>query len=458
MSRDILSKIAGGFLPNGNTVDTSGLQVQGTDTLQSWFDVSGLATATIGMAGLMLAEYIEQALGRNPDVTVDQRLASLWFGFTLRPVGWELPPAWDPIAGDYQARDGWIRLHTNAPHHREAAFSVLGRQPDRVATQDAVRKWAAADLEAAVVDEGGCAAAMQSLEQWREHPQGRAVHSDPLVFWQEHQPVAAQQGGTNIGRPLSGVRVLDLTRVLAGPVAGRFLAGYGAEVLRIDPPHWNEPGVIPEVTLGKRCAGLDLRLPSDRATFRKLLAKADIFLHGYRPGALESLGFGADELCAINPQLIDVSLNAYGWSGPWKGRRGFDSLLQMSSGIAEFGMRQAGAERPVPLPVQALDHATGYLLAASALHALARRNAAGAVLSARLSLARVAHLLSATARNDCGPAFPPLADRDFGHSVERTDWGPAHRVKFPLSVGTAKAAWDYGANNLRTATAAWLGT
>lgn len=160
-------------------------------------------------------------------------------------------------------------------------------------------------------------------------------------------------------RPLAGIKVLDFTRVLAGPVATRFLAGLGADVLRIDPPEWDEPGVVPDVILGKRCARLDLHTAEDRRVFEALLARADIVVHGYRPGAMARLGYDEGERRTINPGLVDVSLCAYGWTGPWAGRRGFDSLVQMSIGIAEAGMRWQQAERPVPLPVQALDHATG---------------------------------------------------------------------------------------------------
>jgi crotonobetainyl-CoA:carnitine CoA-transferase CaiB-like acyl-CoA transferase len=134
-------------------------------------------------------------------------------------------------------------------------------------------------------------------------------------------------------------------------VATRFLAGLGAEVLRVDPPGWEEPSLEPEVTLGKRCARLDLRGSEGRARLRALLKAADIIVHGYRPDALESLGFGVAERRMLRPGLVDVSLSAYGWSGPWALRRGFDSLVQMSSGIAHEGARTVGSPRPRPLPV-----------------------------------------------------------------------------------------------------------
>ncbi len=198
---------------------------------------------------------------------------------------------------------------------------------------------------------------------------------------------------------------------MPAPIAGRFLAAYGAQVLRIDPPDWEEPGVVPEVTLGKRCAGLDLTQQGDRETFERLLGEADIVLHGYRAGALDGLGYDEEARRRINPNLIDVSLNAYGWTGPWKDRRGFDSLVQMSSGIAHQGMIWSGKDKPTPLPVQALDHATGYLMAAAAITGLTGRLLVGSTMTAKLSLARTAHLL--VSHRDTGDitAMPPETPR-----------------------------------------------
>jgi len=227
---------------------------------------------------------------------------------------------------------------------------------------------------------------------------------------------------------LAGIKVLDLTRVLAGPVASRFLAGLGADVLRIDPPTWNEPGVVPDVTLGKRCARLDLQVKADRELFEGLLKDADILLHGYRADALERLGYGLAERQLLAPGLIDVCLNAYGWSGPWQNRRGFDSLVQMSSGIAEAGMHWQHADKPTPLPLQALDHATGYLMAASAIKLLVQRLSDGLGGSARLSLARTAKLLIGAGAGTDEP-LRAEEESDQGLLVEQTPWGPAHRGK-----------------------------
>jgi CoA-transferase family III len=429
------------------------VHLNGRDSLPSAFAVTALASAAIGAAALTVSDLLA-AVGSAPPVVVDRRLASLWFGLSIRPIGWTLPSPWDPIAGDYLAADGWIRLHTNAPRHRAAALAVLGSNAERPAVTKAVKTWSAEALERAVVAAGGCAAAMRTVPEWSAHPQGRAVAEEPLIAF---SPAGAAPSGwrPTVARPLAGIRVLDLTRVLAGPVATRFLAGYGADVLRIDPPDWDEPAVEPEVTLGKRCARLDLRQVSDRTVFERLIAGADLFVHGYRPEALGALGLGEAVRRAINPGLIDVRLDAYGWSGPWKNRRGFDSLVQMSTGIAAAGMAWRRADKPVPLPVQALDHATGYLMAAAAVRGLALRLREGQATSVRLSLARTAALLIGAPRDGAEPEALSPADADYSAAIETADWGPAHRALPPTSVAGAAMLWTRPASRLGSAPAAW---
>ena len=422
--------------------------------LPSAFAVTDLACASIAAAGQAISELVNQHTGRLPEVEVDQRLASFWFATSIRPIGWQLPPLWDPVAGDYATQDGWIRLHTNAPHHRAAAESVLGACADRAAMAAKVAQWASKDLEQAVVEAKGCAAEMRSWTQWQQHPQGLAVNTEPLVQFTHQQDENPETWQGSVTQPLAAINVLDLTRVLAGPTASRFLAGLGANVLRIDPPTWNEPGVVPEVTLGKRCARLDLHDPADRSVFEQLLKDADILLHGYRADALEQLGFGAERRRQLAPGLIDVCLNAYGWSGPWQNRRGFDSLVQMSSGIAEAGQRWKHADIPTPLPVQALDHATGYLMAASAIRLLTERLKTGRGGSARLSLARTAKLLIEH-EPGTSEALRAEDERDQGLQVEQTPWGPAHRLQPPLKISGTPVMWALPATELGSHRPQW---
>ncbi|TCD06431.1 acyl-CoA transferase [Erythrobacteraceae bacterium CFH 75059] len=430
------------------------LSVTGTESLPSCFPVTDLAVASIGAAGLALADLMA-AQGQTVRVEVDRRMASLWFDFTIAPLGWELPNAWDPIAGDYEAHDGWIKLHTNAPHHKQAALSVLDCEPDRDAVSAAIAERSSQELETAIVAAGGCAAVMRSHVEWQEHPQGRAVIAEPLVHWGEAGSDIPSAWRPKLDRPLAGLRVLDLTRILAGPIATRFLAGFGADVLRIDPPDWDEPAIAPDVTLGKRCTRLNLRRQPDREVFEHLLSEADVLVHGYRRDALEALGLGPVARQAIRPGLIDVSLNAYGHSGPWANRRGFDSLVQLSSGIAAAGMVWRSSDRPVSLPVQALDHATGYLMAAAVIIGVRARLSGSTQRKARLSLARTAELLFAARGEPTTGDFPPAARTDYASATEFTPWGPALRLKSPLKLSNCDMRWERPAQKLGSAGAHW---
>lgn len=441
------------------------LSVSSDQTLPSCYQTTELASSSFMVAAIALAEFYNDCDKRPPitKINVDNRLASLWFNNSLVPLDWELQGLWDSVAGDYACADGWIRLHTNAPHHKLAALSILKCEDSRDAVASCVINWTGSKLEQAIVNAGGCAAQMRSANEWNKHPQGMAVAQEPLIAWSEkHVEYSGQSQPTT--QPLSGLRVLDLTRVLAGPISTRFLAAYGADVLRIDPESWNEPGVVPEVTLGKRCAHIDLKSRAGLTQFRKLLKSADVLVHGYRPGAMHGLDLDDESLQSLNPKLITVSLCAYGWTGPWAQRRGFDSLVQMSCGIAEEGMQQYQSDKPHPLPVQSLDHATGYLMAAAVLKALTQRRASGRIMSARLSLARTACLLqsykqsvsSASGQSAASTSFEAVTSADLHPHIEHTSWGAAQRVSFPVEMDGIKPHWNFPATELRSMDAVWL--
>ncbi len=298
----------------------------------------------------------------------------------LRVNGAPPGPVWDPLSRVYPAADGWVRLHGNYPQHRAAIERVLGTlEPEAVAAVIAAQS--AEAVEAGLHRGGGVAAAARTLDAWASHPHGRTVLDRPLVATDLREDREAVEAGTD--RPL---RVLELTRVIAGPTAGRALAWFGADVLRIEAAGHNELDVIVvDFGAGKRSTTLDLQEPAGRLAFLDLLAGADVFLHGLRPGALERLGLGAEQRAAVRPGLVDASLSAYGATGGWAGRRGFDSLMQLSSGLAVAEAAAAGRApglgglpEPRALPCQILDHATGLLLAASTLLAVDARRRDGA--------------------------------------------------------------------------------
>jgi hypothetical protein len=429
----------------GDPADIGGLTVGGPRTvLPSAFDVTGLATAAVAAATLAAARYHgARNAAAAPAVRVDSRAACVAFAAEglFTPDGWDQPALWDPIAGVYQAGDGWIRLHTNYAYHREVVTRLL-HADDRAAVQAAVNRWTADELEAAVVTAGGCAAALHDRDSWLASPAGAAsAAAPPLAVTGHPAPAAAGAGAEGpAGQPYAGVRVLDLTRVIAGPVCTKFLAAYGADVLRLDPPGFAEvPALLPETTAGKRTAAVDLRSADGRGAFERLVAGADVLVTGLRADALAGLGYHDAALAALNPALIIASLNAYGWAGPWRDRRGFDSLVQMSCGIAAAG--RAGGETagdagpPVPLPVQALDHAAGYLLAAAVGRALETRLTRRAASRIHGSLIGTANLLWSLPR-PADPASQPSMPRraDIPLTATRTAWGPAHRVPLPGEI------------------------
>jgi CoA-transferase family III len=425
--------------------------------LPSVFDVTGFAAAAVATATLAAARLhaarTDTAVGR---VSVDRRAASAAFvsEVLFTPDGWERPPVWDPIAGDYPAADGWIRLHTNYRYHRAAAEKVLGGG-DRAAVAAEVRRWRASELEGAIVDVGGCAAAMHDRAAWVASPAGGAGAAEPVSRIETRPATAPRRLTVADPRPYGGLRVLDLTRVIAGPVATRFLAAYGADVLRVDPRGFEEvPAILPESTVGKRRAALDLTEATDRAAFEALLVTADVLVTGLRPSALDRLGYNNATIRATNPAIVTATLDAYGWDGPWQPRRGFDSLVQMSCGIAAAGAAAAGVDKPVPLPAQALDHATGYLLAAAIGAALERLATSGRTSDIRMSLVGTSNALMARpVAGGLTDPRPTWAATDTQPTT--TDWGPARRVPTPGRIDGVPAYWTIDAGSLGGDPAAW---
>jgi CoA transferase family III len=281
--------------------------------LPSVFDVTGVATAAVGVATLAAAELGAARGGRLHTAHVGTREAVAAFRSEnlFTPLGWSLPPPWDPIAGDYPTADGWIRLHTNYRSHRDAVLRALElRDADQDRVAAAVADCRAEELETRVVDEGGAAAVMRRRDDWLAHPHGRATISAPPVQIVSRREESLRRLASS-ARPLDGIRVLDLTRVIAGPLGTRFLAAWGADVLRVDPPGFEEvPAFVPEASAGKRCTALDLKTAAGRDRLVDLIRRADVLVHGYRPGALAALGFDDDFFHEINPSLIVSQHNA----------------------------------------------------------------------------------------------------------------------------------------------------
>ena len=434
------------------------VELHGQSQLRSRFDIPQLAEASLGAVGLATAELM-QAAGLSQSllpVQVDRRLALRWFAFTLKPEGWAPPPSWDELSGDYQTQDGWIKLHTNAEKHKRAAVDLLKTPPTRADFADAIRSWKGETLESRLHDAGGVGAVLRSRQEWTNHPNGRCVRREPIVAWSGKSQWKSSNWEPSIERPLNGLRVLDLTRILAGPTSTRTLAGLGARVLRVDPPGWEEQNVEHEITLGKNCSRLELTRESDRARFKHLLSEADILVHGLRPAALDGLGFGADWRSNFAPHLLEVTINAYGWTGPWTERRGYDSLVQMSSGLSHESMEWSQSDHPVSQPLPALDYGAGYLMAAAAIKLMTLSLNGQNTRMAKLSLSRVAELLIGQEQEEV-PFESDLecVDEDFNPQAEMTSWGAAHRLRSPLHIRNCELAWNKPACRLGSNEPQW---
>ncbi|MCX5377889.1 CoA transferase [Streptomyces sp. NBC_00091] len=408
---------------------------RGPSGLEGPLPVRELARACVGVCGLAAAELAAvraggTALDAAPVAVDEGAVATAFVSERHLRVEGRAPVSFAPLSGFWRAADGWVRTHANYPHHEAALVRALGVPGTPEAVREALAGRGAVQAQELVYAQGGLAVAV--AEGYGE-PQ-------PLV-----ERVRTPGRGRVLGPgalPAAGVRVLDLTRVIAGPVATRTLGVMGADVLRIDSPRLPEADdAYADTGFGKRSALLDLADAGDRGVLEGLLEGADVVVTGYRPGALERFGLGADELLERWPGLVVAELCAWGWRGPWAGRRGFDSLVQAGYGIAARCAGEGGV--PGALPAQALDHGTGYLVAAGVLRALAEGGGCGL----RFSLAGTASWLvrevpGAGAGVPGYSAEPWLREAASGYGALRYaagplgDWG-----RGPSRWGTDEAAW-----------------
>jgi crotonobetainyl-CoA:carnitine CoA-transferase CaiB-like acyl-CoA transferase len=460
MSRD--AEIALEQLWNATVGDAAALTqvtLTGADPLlPTNFKIGTAASTVIAAAGLAAADLWRLRTGRAQSVTVDSRAAVAAFRSEryLRVNG---APASrrDPLFGFYQARDGrWIQIHSNMPHHRDGALTLLGCEGTREAVAAAVASWTAAALEDALAAAGLPTGMVRSREEWQAHPQGRAVAALPLLEIARIGEAPPEPVGVG-PRPLSAVRVLDLTRVIAGPVCGRTLAAFGADVMLVTAPHLpNLPDLMIDTGLGKLSTSLDLRQADDADRLRALVRGCDVFCQSYRPGALAGLGFAPEDLARLRPGIVCVTLSAFGHTGPWCARRGFETLIQSVSGMAHEHGLALGLDRPHHLPAQVVDHGTGYLAAFGALVALARRARDGGSYLVRVSLAQTGRWVDSLGRVD-GRHVPELAFEDVQDLIGEMDsaFGPLHHVRPAAWLSETPVFWSRPPAPLGTHEPAW---
>ena len=419
--------------------------------------IAHAGSAALGAVGLAVSDLWRLRTGKPQAVDVDRHAAVM----SLRSNTYVLqngkrPVSWDPLAGHYPTRDGrTMFLHTNHPHHRAGALRIAGAATDtKEALAAAVAKWDGLAIEEAIAA-GDCVGGLsRSREEWNAHPHGIAIAKLPLIDMVKigEAPTEPLPKGE---RPLSGVRALDLTRVLAGPTSGRVLAENGADVLHIAAPHLPyQTEILMDTGHGKRCAWVDLTKPAGVETMTGLLREADIFTQGYRPGTIASRGFSPEQVAALRPGIVCVSICAYGHEGPWAERRGFDSIVQNVTGLAAT---QGSLAKPRNLPVQALDYIAGYLGALGAMAGLARRIEQGGSWLVRVSLVQVAHWLASLGTVDASQGTSELpetelarylmeSDGPFGHlrhlkPVTQFSETPAYFARPAEPLGTSPARW-----------------
>ncbi len=427
----------------------------------SSFRVGTAAQCTVAAAALAACELGHQRGTARQRVTVDMVHAAIectgWFSIDHR-----VPETWDAFSGLYRCADGHVRLHANFRHHREGALRLLGLDPATAHRSDAQRAllgWRALDFESATASMKLVATALRSFDAWDATPQGQALLDQPLFTIariDDHKdvpPLALPQLRQD-QPPLNGLRVLDLTRILAGPVGGRALAAHGADVMLINSPHLPNIEAIADTSRGKLSAHADLRTEQGRATLEHLVSQAHVFVQGYRPGGLADLGYGAEEIARLRPGIVYVSLSAYGTQGPWAGRRGFDSLVQTAMGFNHAEGEAAGDGVPRPMPMQILDEATGYLLAFAAAAALHRQQLEGGSWHVQVSLAQTGQWLRRLGRVTGGLAAA-RPDMTAYLEISRSGFGELCAVRHSAQLARTPAGWKRPSMPPGSSAAAW---
>ncbi|TAK61879.1 MAG: CoA transferase [Dehalococcoidia bacterium] len=440
-------------LPPGASVT-----VDGEDpVLGARFGIGEAAAVALAACGAAAADLWHQRTGVAQDVRVDVRAAAAsLLGFAhLRVAGKPIARINEsnPTVALYQCGDGrWIHLHGGFPKLRRGTLDVLGCGDDAASIASAVRSWSADALEDALAERGMCGAIARTADEWAAHPQGQALAGLPsveVIKMGDGDP----QPRPSADRPLGGVRVLDLTRVLAGPACGRALAEHGADVLRIASPN------LPAIELfdietghGKRSAYVDLDDAGGPRTLRSLIAGADVFVDGFRHGALARRGFGAEDVVAMRPGIVHVAINCYGHSGPWRDRPGWEQLAQSATGIA---MAQGAPGPPRLVPAAACDYTTGYLAAYGTMNALARRAREGGSWLVRASLCQTAMWIGRL-----GAGYDPSAATGVGDVSDllmttATPFGDVTHLRPAAQLASTPARWELPTVPLGTDEAVW---
>jgi crotonobetainyl-CoA:carnitine CoA-transferase CaiB-like acyl-CoA transferase len=455
----------------GKTPDAAVRILEEARGMQTRFQAEAAAAAALAATGAMAADLWVQRGGQKQDVTVSTREAGaalVSFAFQKFADASRAPPArpedaggggrGTPAMGFFRTKDGRsVFLHPSFPASAAKLHDLLGSPVDTAAVVATVGAWNALDLENAIAQAGVCGAMVRTAEEWDASEQGRVLAARPVVEVvkiAEGPPMPLPAGG---GRPLSGVRTLDLTRVLAGPACARTLAQYGADVLYVASPRLPATEFfISDVNHGKLSTWLDLTVPAELARLKALVAECDVFSQGYRQGSLERMGLGPLDLARLRPGIIYTSINAYGHEGPWSQRPGWEQLAQTVTGMAHIHGGDAG---PKLQPGAVTDYTTGFLAAFGTMVALDRRARFGGSYMVRVSLAQTGMWLRglgnepAEALDDVRPLTPE--EIDSWRIDSESGFGPVRHLRPPVLLSATPTRWSRPTMPLGSHPPAW---
>lgn len=440
---------------------------EGPTVLATRFAADEAVSAALAAGGTVAADLWEQRSGETQAVEVATREAAASlnsYAFLKFHDPAKQPPLRDPamlrsgILGFHPTRDGrHVLLHPSFPPGSERILRVLGCVAEPEAVNAACLKMTAQQIEDAVAAERGCAGVVRTPEEWDASEQGRILASRPPVEVIKIGDSPPEPLPAEGDMPLSGVRVLDMTRVLAGPTCARTLAQYGADVLYLASPNLPASnGFLPDTNHGKLSAWLDLAEPGGPDKLRELLKTADVFSQGYRTGAMERMGFGLAHLAQLRPGIVYASINCYGHEGPWRGRAGWEQLAQTVTGMAHV---HGGAEGPKLQPGAVTDYTTGFLAAFGSLIALQRRALYGGSYLVRVSLCQTGMWVRSLgiAGEERVARARQLDDEETGAFIIESNggYGPMSHLRPAVRLSRTPARWKRPVVKLGTHPAAW---